>query len=97
MPNEIVLVSIPKDELQTLIIDSVNACLKFYLPKPEGDSLPELLTRKQAADFLKCSLGTVDNLTRSGVLQKHFLGRSPKFKKEELLQAFESWKKFQRL
>lgn len=70
---------------------------KISMQQPEGEILPELLTRKQAADFLICSLGTIDNLTRSGVLQKHYLGRSPKFKKEELLQAFESWKKFQRL
>jgi len=31
--DEIVLISISKDELQLLIIDSVNACLKFYKPE----------------------------------------------------------------
>ena len=31
--EEIVLISISKDELQTLIIDCVNSCLKFYKPK----------------------------------------------------------------
>lgn len=70
---------------------------KISMHQPEVEPLPKLLTRKQAANFLQCSLGTVDNLTRSGVLQKHYLGRSPKFKKEELLKAFESWQKFQRL
>ena len=64
--------------------------------KPNGEALPELFSRKQAAGFLGVSLGTIDNLARAGLLQKHYLGSIPKFKREELLQAFDSWQKFQR-
>ena len=60
-------------------------------------ALPELLTRAQAAEFLNVSRGTIDNLARAGLLQKHYLGSVPRFKREELLAAFEGWKKFQRL
>jgi excisionase family DNA binding protein len=60
-------------------------------------ALPELLSRAQAAEFLNVSRGTIDNLARAGLLQKHYLGSVPRFKREELLAAFEGWKKFQRL
>ena len=71
--------------------------LKEQLPdKPQGEAMPELFSRRQAAEFLGVSLGTVDNLARAGLLQKHYLGSVPRFRREELVQAFESWKKYQR-
>ena len=96
MANEIVVIS--KDELQTLIIDCVNTCLKFYVPKQPVDNLPELLSRHQVAEFLSISIGTVDNLSRDGVLKKHKLGgvRTPRFKRQEVREAFENWTKHQR-
>ena len=87
MKEEIVLMSISKDELQTLIIDSVNACLKFYRPKPEGNSLLELLTRKEAAEFLRCSVGTIDNFSRDGKIRKYYIGDTVVFKKDEIINA----------
>ena len=81
--------------LESVLESKIQAALHAQQPKGSNE-LPELLSRKQAAAFLGVSLGTVDNLARAGVLQKHFLGSVPKFKKEELLQAFEGWKKYQR-
>lgn len=96
MSNEIVLLSIPKDELETLIINSVNACLKFHLPKQEeAAALPELLTRKQVAEYLSISLTTVDTLARDGILKKHFVGGSPRFKRNEVRTASGTWEKYQ--
>ena len=99
MANEIVFIQISKDELQTMIIDCVNVCLKFYVPKQPVDNLPELLTRQQTAEFLSVSLGTIDNLSRDGVLKKHHLGGSnvPRFKRQEVREAFENWTKHQRV
>ena len=97
MSKEFVLVSIPKDELQTLIIDSVNACLKFHLPKlEEKETLPELLTRQQVADYLSISLTTVDTLARDGLLKKHYIAGSPRFKREEVRTVADTWEPYQR-
>ena len=97
MPEEIVLVSIPKDELQTLIIDSVNACLKFHLPKLEGkEELPELLTRQQVADYLSISLKTVDTLARDGILKKYSIAGSTRFKRKEVRAIPDKWEPYQR-
>ena len=97
MSKEIVLVSIPKDELKTLIIDSVNACLKFHLPKLEDkEELPELLTRQQVADYLSISLTTVDTLARDGLLKKHYIAGRPRFKRKEVLAVADTWEPYQR-
>lgn len=74
--------------------------LEAKLPKAsmqmqEGEQLPELLTRMETAEFLSVSLGTIDNLSKAGILKKHFLGRSPRFKRDEVRTAFDSWKKYQ--
>ncbi len=94
MPKDnFVLVSIPIDELQTLIIDSVNACLKFHYFKVQGqERLPELMTRKQVADYLQISTATVDVLSRSGVLKKYYMGTLVRFKREEVREAKYNWK-----
>ena len=65
-------------------------------PQPEADALPELLNRKQAATYLNCSIATIDNLTRAGLLEKHYLAGLPRFKREEVKAAFANWKKYDR-
>lgn len=97
MSEEIVLVSIPKNELQTLIIDSVNACLDFHLPKIEKEEqLPELLTRQQVAKYLSVSLKTVDNIVKDGHLKKYSFSGSTRFKREDVRAVPESWQPYQR-
>lgn len=42
------------------------------------------MTREEAAEYLRCSVPTIDRYARSGLLPKHRLGRAVLFKKEEL-------------
>lgn len=83
---ELILVS--KDELQTLITDSLNACLNKRQPE-EVEDLPEWLTRRQVAEYLNCTLATVDNYSRAGTLKKRYINGLPRFKREEVRQALE--------
>ncbi len=81
------LIVITKDELRTLIQDSISAALAT-MPKDERrDDLPEWLTRKQVADYLNCSVATVDNYSREGLLQKVHVNGLPRFKREQVRQA----------
>ena len=83
------LVLISKDDLQALIQDTVSACLAS-IPKDERrDDLPEWLTRQQVAAFLGCSIATVDNYSREGLLQKIHINGLPRFKREQVRQALE--------
>jgi hypothetical protein len=84
------LVITTKDELRTLIKDSISAALAT-MPKDERrDDLPEWLTRKQVADYLNCSLATVDNYSREGLLIKVHVNGLPRFKREQVRQALEA-------
>ena len=89
---EVVIVS--RDELQELIVDSLSTVLRIHLNKE--DELPPLLTRKEVADYFSVTVATVDNLTRAGVLKKHYVNSRPRFKREEVQEAFSAWKKWQR-
>lgn len=93
------LVIVSRDELQALIIDSVQAVLRTQQPPKDeapGEALPELLTRRDVARYFQISLATVDNLTRAGVLEKHYLAGQPRFRRDEVRKALEGWKKYQR-
>lgn len=90
-----VLLIDPEDFFQQLerLLDSKLAAI--VQPEQNTDS-PEFLSRKQAAEALGVSLGTIDNLARGGIIQKHYLGSVPRFRRDELLKAGQSWAKFQR-
>lgn len=86
--KNLILTSISKDDLETLIIDCVNACLKHHqpeekIPKEQND----YLTKKEAAKFLSCSVSTIDNYRRAGVIKRHNVGSSVRFKRSELIAA----------
>lgn len=99
--KEVVLISMPVNDLQTLIIDCVNACLKHYSPPPQSElsDLPDFLTRKQASKMLSVSLGTLDSWTKEGRITKHRTGGVVRFRKDELLANFKSLKdgRYQRI
>ncbi|MFZ2901204.1 MAG: helix-turn-helix domain-containing protein [Saprospiraceae bacterium] len=61
-----------------------------------AETLPELLTRRDVARYFQISIATVDNLTKAGVLEKHYLAGQPRFKRDEVRKALEGWKKYQR-
>jgi len=89
--QEIVVISIP--QLQTLIVDAVNACLYIRdqeQPKQAPAALPapdEYLTRQQAADKLMISLPTLNELTKGGKLPGYRIGNRLRYKATEIQQA----------
>lgn len=51
-------------------------------------TLPELLTRREAADLAGVCLATIDNKVRDGVLKKYRTGGIVRFKRQEIIEAF---------
>ena len=79
------LVQVPLEQLKELLVDVVNdaidrdrASRKTDAIAPEHISdkapLPDLITRKQAADILQVSSATVDNYAADGILTKKKIG-----------------------
>lgn len=88
MDKTTVLISLTKDELQNLIIDCVNSCLKYHKPTTQTTSQPydELLTVKQTAKFLNLAVPTIYGMVNRNELP--FMKKSKRlyFSKQELME-----------
>jgi len=78
---------VQKDELQTLIIDSVNACLRHYKPTSKEPQPDKLITRQEAADILHITLPTLLSYTLNGKIKGYRIGRRVLYKRDEIDQA----------
>lgn len=85
--DKTVLISIPVEKLQGIIIDCVNTCLRYYTPPsaplPQAQS-EEQLSIRQLAKYLNCSLPTIHLLKKEGIIPYYRLGRKIYFKKTEI-------------
>ena len=81
------------DKIETLLIELKEQ----QRTKAEFEDYPELLSRKQAGEMIGITVTTIDRYTREGLLKKHHIGNSVKFKKAEVLKAFKTFQKWQRL
>ena len=76
--------------LTAIVRDEIRAAKKEELQE-------RLLTKKEAASFLKVSESTIDNWADSGAIQKHYRGRLCYFKQYELEASLTHLKKYQRV
>jgi len=77
---------------QLVLVDSqmlsrIITMQKEILASLKEDEDNELMTREEAAKFLKCNIQTVDNLKKEGILHNYGRGRLVRFKKSELLNG----------
>jgi len=82
-----ILISLPIEDLQSVIIDCVNSCLRNnngFLPysQPETD---QLLTVQGAAEFLSLSVPTVYGLISKGELPVMKRSKRCYFSKKDLM------------
>jgi len=77
------LVQLSSDDLRGIILGAVAEPLGGSLPGSEPPR--EVLTRKEAADFLRVSLATLDRLARDGDITPRRVGDSPRYLRSELL------------
>ncbi len=91
------VILVDPDDFFLRLEEIIEAKLRTILEKKEeGAHLPDWMTRKQAAEYLSVSMATLDNLARVGVLRKHRMGSTVRFKKEELIHAFKNWQRYKR-
>lgn len=64
--------------------------------KEDFAEYPELLTRSEVAKMINVVITTVDRYAREGYFTKHYIGRSIRFKKSEVIQATKKFPKYQR-
>lgn len=68
--DKIVFISLSKDDLQSIIIDCVNSCLKHHNRQEPTTTEPreKLLTVKETAEFLSLSVPTIYSKVSRGEL-----------------------------
>lgn len=78
------LVLLTPEQLRKLMLEAVADALAEVSP---GSAPPsEVMTRAEAAAFLRCSLATLDRLCREEALPFHRLGDCRRFTRAELLE-----------
>jgi excisionase family DNA binding protein len=92
--NKTVFISLPIEDLQTVIIDCVNSCLRNNKQEPiPTDKSEQPLTVEETAKFLKLSVPTIYGL----VHKKKLIGMKPSkhryFHKIELLDYLNQGRK----
>ena len=82
--NAILLESISREELKSLISDAVKNELSI---QPKGKEQNDLLTRKEVRELLKISFPTLHEFTKTGKIKAYRLGGRVFYKKQEIVDS----------
>ncbi len=82
------LIVIGREELQTLIIDSVNACLKYFPDNP-STTTEKPITRRELCEFLGVTEPTVIRWEKRGKIPVMRIGSAVRYDRAAVIKALE--------
>ena len=93
--DKTVFISLPIEDLQTVIIDCVNSCLKNneQESKTPTDQPEQLLTIQEAAEFLSLTVPTMYSKVSKGELPVMKRGKRLYFSRTELMEYVKTGRK----
>lgn len=93
--DKTILISLPIEDLQTVIIDCVNSCLRNNKQegKPTTDQPEQLLTIQEAAEFLSLTVPTMYSKVSKGELPVMKRSKRLYFSRTELLEYLKDGRK----
>ncbi len=93
--DKTVLISLPIEDLQTVIIDCVNSCLRNNIQegKPPTEHPEQLLTIQEAAEFLSLTVPTMYGKVSKGELPVMKRSKRLYFSRIELLDYLKDGRK----
>lgn len=93
--NKTVFISLPIEDLQTVIIDCVNSCLKNNTQesKPTTEQPEQLLTIQEAAQFLNLTVPTIYSKVSKGELPVMKRSKRLYFSSAELMEYLKEGRK----
>ncbi len=83
-----IVTSLTPDELRQIVVESVQYCLKAEKPEREnvpGQAAPPYVSKREAARLLGLCVSSVDNAARRGELTRHYVGKSVRFDRVQVL------------
>lgn len=91
--TETILISMPVADLQTIIVDCVNTCLKSHLPENPAQEQDSLLNITQAAELLGLSVPTLYSKVSKREIPVNKQGNRLYFSRLELTEWIKTGKK----
>jgi hypothetical protein len=89
--NSIILQGINTDDLKKIFREVLEETKKESKPKESGKK-PVYLNRFEVVELLKISLPTLNNWSKSGIVQSYRIGNRVLYKLEEIEDAIQSVK-----
>ncbi len=88
MVQETILISLPLNQLESLIDNCVSKAIRNHSTQLQKvEDKPDFLTRKQTAEKLHLSLGTLDQYVKSGLISSYKIGHRVLFKSNEINES----------
>lgn len=93
--DKTVLISLPIEDLQTVIIDCVNSCLRNNKQESKAptNQTEQLLTIQEAAEFLSLTVPTMYSKVSKGELPVMKRGKRLYFSRTELMEYVKAGRK----
>lgn len=95
--EKVVFTALTKQDLEALVIDCVQVCLKHHAAQYPGkrDDVPgqaatPYVSKREAASLISVCQSSIDNAARAGKLKRHYVGKSVRFVRAEVLALAKS-------
>ena len=90
--EQVVFTALSKQDLEALVIDCVQVCLKRHAAQQPakrddttGEAAPVYISKREAAHLIGVCSSTIDNAARAGKIRRHYVGKSVRFLRTEVL------------
>lgn len=90
--DKVLFTALTKQDLEALVIDCVQVCLKRNAAQhplkkdaAQEQAAPPYVSKKEAARLLGVCTSSIDNAARAGKLKRHYVGKSVRFDRSEVL------------
>lgn len=88
-----IITTLTPDEFRQIVVESIRHCLKT--DKPISDNVPgqaaaNYVTKREAARLISVCVSTIDNAARAGKIKRHYVGKSVRFLRSEVLALAKS-------
>jgi len=84
MTNSIIFQNLTAEQLKEVIREAIASELQKSKPEIPTNPTIKYLTRKETAEILCVSLTTLYNLTKTGVIKAHRIGKRVLYSQEEI-------------
>jgi hypothetical protein len=95
--EKVIFTALTKQDLEALVIDCVQVCLKRQAAQQParrddvpGQASPNYVNKREAARLISVCPSTIDNAARAGKLKRHYVGKSVRFLRSEVLALAKS-------